>query len=152
MGNYTIFQKFENPRRGRQARNFTTNVPKILDLKLSSEQIFSENWRWVPPIISICFPTGLNSKLHLFPPHHRMFQWLRLLPYLNLPYIQASDISNSKRTWYVLGLSGFDLYHPQTARVPITRLLWLWSNQSIWKIRHFQGTNQQNIQILDVLV
>ena len=39
---------FENPRRGRQARNFTTNVPKILDLKSSSEQIFSENWRWVP--------------------------------------------------------------------------------------------------------
>ena len=32
---------FENPRRGRQARNFTTNGPKILDLKSSSEQIFS---------------------------------------------------------------------------------------------------------------
>ena len=31
----------ENPRRGRQARNFTTNVPEILDLKSSSEQIFS---------------------------------------------------------------------------------------------------------------
>ena len=31
----------ENPRRGRQARNFTTNVPKILDLKSFSEQIFS---------------------------------------------------------------------------------------------------------------
>ena len=31
---------FENPRRGRQARNFTRNVPKILDLKSSSEQIF----------------------------------------------------------------------------------------------------------------
>ena len=39
---------FENPRRGRQARNFTANVPKILDLKSSSEQIFSENRRWVP--------------------------------------------------------------------------------------------------------
>ena len=39
---------FENPRKGRQARNFKTNVPKILDLKSSSEQIFSENWRWVP--------------------------------------------------------------------------------------------------------
>ena len=39
---------FENPRRSRQARNFTTNVPKILDLKSSSEQIFSENCRWVP--------------------------------------------------------------------------------------------------------
>ena len=36
---------FENPRRGRQARNFTKNVPKILDLKSSSEQMFSKNWR-----------------------------------------------------------------------------------------------------------
>ena len=32
---------FENPRRGRQSRNFTTNAPKIIDLKSSSEQIFS---------------------------------------------------------------------------------------------------------------
>ena len=31
---------FENPRSGRQARHFTTNVPKILDLKSSSELIF----------------------------------------------------------------------------------------------------------------
>ena len=31
---------FENPRRDRQARNFTTNVPKILEVKSSSEQIF----------------------------------------------------------------------------------------------------------------
>ena len=30
---------FENPRRGRQARNFTENGPKIPDLKSSSEQI-----------------------------------------------------------------------------------------------------------------
>ena len=44
---------FENPRRGRQARNFTTNVPKILDLKSSSEQIFSENWCWVPLIFAV---------------------------------------------------------------------------------------------------
>ena len=39
---------FENPGKGRQARNFTTNVLKILDLKSTSEHIFSENWRWVP--------------------------------------------------------------------------------------------------------
>ena len=39
MGNYIIYKMFENPMRGRQARNFTTNVPKILDLKSSSEQI-----------------------------------------------------------------------------------------------------------------
>ena len=30
MGNYTIFGVFGNPRRGWQARNLTTNVPKIL--------------------------------------------------------------------------------------------------------------------------
>ena len=53
MGNYTNFYMFENPRRGRQARNFTKNVPKILELKSSSEQIFSENW--VPLFI---FPNG----------------------------------------------------------------------------------------------
>ena len=39
---------FENPRGGRQARNFTTNAPKILDLKSFSEQILSKNWPWVP--------------------------------------------------------------------------------------------------------
>ena len=39
---------FQNPTNGRPAANFRTNVPKILDLKSSSAQIFSENWRWVP--------------------------------------------------------------------------------------------------------
>ena len=39
---------FENARRGRQARNFGKNVPTIADLKSSSEQIFSEYFRWVP--------------------------------------------------------------------------------------------------------
>ena len=53
MGNYTIFQMLENPRRGRQARYFTTNVPKILHLKPSSEQIFAENCRWVPLVDSV---------------------------------------------------------------------------------------------------
>ena len=47
---------FENPRRGRQARNFTTNVPKLLDLKSSSEQIYSENWRWVPLWVAFIKP------------------------------------------------------------------------------------------------
>ena len=52
---------FENPRRGRQARNFTTNVPKILDLKSSSEQIFLENWHWVPLITStLCLKNVLK--------------------------------------------------------------------------------------------
>ena len=41
---------FENPRRGRQARNFTTNVPKILDLKSSFEQIFSRKFSLGAPV------------------------------------------------------------------------------------------------------
>ena len=45
---------FENPRRGRQARNFTTNVPKILDLKSSSEQIFSRKLSLGAPVVSVC--------------------------------------------------------------------------------------------------
>ena len=45
MGNYTFFLDVRkiNPRKGRQARNFTTNVPKLLDFKSCSEQIFPEN-------------------------------------------------------------------------------------------------------------
>ena len=50
------------------------NVPKILDIKSSSQQIFSENCRWVPLIISandsyfailVClkFPTHTYTKL-----------------------------------------------------------------------------------------
>ena len=41
---------FENPSRGRQARNFTTNVPKILDLKSSFEQIFSRKLSLGAPV------------------------------------------------------------------------------------------------------
>ena len=63
MGNHTIFQMFENPRRSRQARNFTTNVPKILDLKSSSEQIFSENCRWVPLIKTVGISWHIYSLL-----------------------------------------------------------------------------------------
>ena len=61
MGNYTIFEMFENPRRGRQARNFTTNNPKILDLKSSSEQIFSRKLPLGAPETSV-FPS-LACKL-----------------------------------------------------------------------------------------
>ena len=64
MGNYTILGMFENPRRGRQARNFTTSVPKIPGLKSSSEQIFSENWRWVPLIKEQCL---LHNQCYAIP-------------------------------------------------------------------------------------
>ena len=53
MGNYTIFLMFENPRRGRQARNFTENDPKILDLKSSSEQIIFRKLSLGAPVMSV---------------------------------------------------------------------------------------------------
>ena len=49
MGNFTFFICFKIlGEAGKPCRHFTTNVPKILDLKSSSEQIFSENSPWVP--------------------------------------------------------------------------------------------------------
>ena len=78
---------FENPRRGRQARNFTTNVLKILHLKSSSEQIF--NWHWVPLISgTLClkhvllflngFGIHLNGSGYLFQKSCHPFAWLGL--------------------------------------------------------------------------
>ena len=47
---------FENPRRGTQAKNFATNVPKILDLKSSSEQIFFRK-------LSLGAPEGVETAV-----------------------------------------------------------------------------------------
>ena len=46
----------ENARRVRQARNFSTNVPKILDLKSSSEQIFLRKLSLGAPAMALCIP------------------------------------------------------------------------------------------------
>ena len=54
---------FENPRRGRQARNFTTNVPKILDLKSSSEQIFFRNLSLGAPVIPVKERERVSGKV-----------------------------------------------------------------------------------------
>ena len=62
MGNYTIFLKFENPRRGRQARNFSENDPKILDLKSSSEQISFRKLSLGAPVSSLELTSLINSQ------------------------------------------------------------------------------------------
>ena len=51
---------FENHRRGRQARNFTTNVPKILHLKSSSEQKFFRKLSLGAPVTS--YGTDENKR------------------------------------------------------------------------------------------
>ena len=78
---------FENPRRGRQARNFTTNVPKILDLKSSSEQMFSKNCRWVPLIRGVSNDNGdcnENMKTNKFNQQNKHAFW-----YISLPSLHA---------------------------------------------------------------
>ena len=72
---------FENPRRGRQARNFTTNVPKILDFKSSSEQIFSRKLSLGAPDVLQAGASG--SQIHLPLP---------LFPNPNQPYRALSSI------------------------------------------------------------
>ena len=48
---------FENPRRGRQARNFTKNVPKILDLDqiVFRRNIFRKLTLGAPAVCGSCF-------------------------------------------------------------------------------------------------
>ena len=53
---------FENPRRGRQARNFTENDPKTLDLKSSSEQIIFRKLSFGAPDISF---NDMKCIIHL---------------------------------------------------------------------------------------
>ena len=55
---------FENPRRGRLARSFATNAPKILDLKSSSEQIFSRKLPLGAPVIFLICKS--YSNVHVF--------------------------------------------------------------------------------------
>ena len=76
MGNYTIFLMFENPRRDRQARNFTEKDPKTLDLKSSFEQIIFQK-------LSLGAPDRFNrqnnnfARAHFFVHFFAVFALLR---------------------------------------------------------------------------
>ena len=70
---------FENPGRGRQARNFSTNAPKILDLKSSSEQIFPENCRWVPPkVLKTFYNVHVGGYVEVAVHEHQMYFFTKL--------------------------------------------------------------------------
>ena len=69
MGNYTTFLMFENPRRGRQARNFTENDPKILDLKSSSEQIIFRTLSLGAPDLILTKTPDLVSDVEVLTDH-----------------------------------------------------------------------------------
>ena len=74
---------FKNPRRSRQARNFTENDPKILDLKSSSEQIIFRKLSLGAPVLSAAVVMTelmtatlqwvMESLMKTFPIVHRTF-------------------------------------------------------------------------------
>ena len=110
-----------NPRRGRQARNFTTNVPKIPDLKSSSEQIFSENWRWVPlskvqiSRRSKAWTVNSQNKMHLHK-QTNLRNWTRL---------------QSETHWQMFFYLDFRFYFEATGPNCFTRVCRpLWSTRS----------------------
>ena len=64
---------FENPRRGRQAKNFTTNVPKILDLKSSSSLCTAAPSLGAAVHRLIVFRTDIFPKIVVVCPCHLAF-------------------------------------------------------------------------------
>ena len=98
MGNYTIFWMFENPRRDGQAINFTTNVPKILDLKLRFPN------RYFPKVDVGCLWTYLSTQSET--PHSAMQQSVpihrHLCPLGSIALFLNSGALNSERATRVL--------------------------------------------------
>ena len=111
---------FENPRRGRQARNFTTNVPKILDLKSPSEQIFLEHWHWVPLITSTLslknvlpflngFGIRLNGSGYPFKKNFHPFERLGLSVRKKLSSVLTACSIRSKKNCHLLERLGLSV-------------------------------------------
>ena len=80
MGNYTMFGRFENPRRGVQARNLTTNVPKILDLNsqiVFRTDVFQKLSLGAPVVIQYCqcvYRNPQTAKLEIGPACQRQIE------------------------------------------------------------------------------
>ena len=134
---------FENSRRRRQARNFATNVRKILDLKSSSEQIFSEDWRWVPLFSSLF----IN---HLEQVHSRLYMFLRKR---RVSWMSALQISGENRNRFEspLGVWTNPVYKISWASLPAKQAITVGSSSGLkWScymtgvILIFQSVCQKN--------
>ena len=85
---------FENPRRGRQARNCTTNAPKILDLNRLPNRYSSENCRWVPLILE---NTLIVSDWHNSRPLYWPQVQKRLQKRMSCLQVDSSQLRRSKK-------------------------------------------------------
>ena len=95
MGKYTIFYLFENPRRGMEARNFTTNVPKN-----SRSQIV--------------FRTDIFSKIVVGCPC-LLLSW-KCVVNVDCPSHRWPKLTTGARTWLVLAVLCYNGY--------LQRLVW----------------------------
>ena len=97
MGKYNIFYLFENPRRGMQARNFTSNVPKILDLKSSSEQIFPRKLSLGAPVALILKEKkGLILLCSIINTHKQYHRQVLLSSFYLNDHIEESILSRNR--------------------------------------------------------
>ena len=121
---------FENSRRGRQARNFTTNVPKILDLKSSSEQIFFRKLSLGPPEESKTSSTYVDLST-VFATSGKLeecvFAWAGLKNVLGRKW--RSSVSQQQKKSYIL-------LKTLECKMIFRRLFrdeeWNWSGQLVW--------------------
>ena len=96
---------FENPRRGRQTRNFTTNVSKILDLKSPSEQIFFRKLSLGSPEGRFARRNGCSRRLarslgsRKRPPKMRITLWGMILGLCTRSITEVVVYQNSNRPY-----------------------------------------------------
>ena len=138
MSNYTILQMFGNPRRGRQARNFTTNAPKILDLKSSSEQIFSRK-----------LPLGAPQKLtrisnRACPRAVEEYETCQLYPYQRTPlkFLRSwsQEIEGVTFASFVISLSLFLLLYMVISPFSFHRMCTTDSDELVIKLNAVEST------------
>ena len=131
---------FENPRRGRQGRNFTTNVPKILVLKSSPEQIFSQRLPLGAPEWSMLLQLFVdNTRLAM---QKRL--WILCFSNLNLEHAQyellrsSAEVPSSsrlieedRRRLCSQGMIHFDLVKNNMAALKNERLAKMWNHGNV---------------------
>ena len=125
---------FENTRRGREARNFTANPPKILDLKLSSEQIFSENWRWVPCLVKGVDQNAFDSILWLSPPQRLPLGIPIKMAIIEKNRKSAGDDGKREKTWFARSLF-LPPQPPHNTKRPVRRRENLWEKRILVCLR-----------------
>ena len=133
---------FENPRRGRQARNFTTNAPKILDLKLSSEQILSRElplgapelwWRSCKTVTCFLLVALLPKTLTLAKTILQAMQGTLMEKFC----ITSISPNNLQLPLVTQGVNVYVISHLWSVILQTQGFLWNHLHQTLWMLNQF---------------